>query len=335
MAVPTLLIGCLPTYRAIGAAAPLLLLILRLIQGAAIGGEAPAAWVFVGENVPLRRQGLAIGLVTSGLTSGILLGSLTSAFLSIAFTPPQILDGAWRLVFVLGGVFGLVTVALRRRLIESPIFQQLQHYADLEDLPIRVVVKHHKVAVALSMAVTWSLTAIIIVVILMGPPLLQALFDLPAKAVQIANAAGTFSLCLSTTALGFLSDRFGLLRVLGPTFLLSIIADYFLYSGAYRTAPNALLLIYILAGFGAGAIVLAPIFMIRSFPVSVRVTGMSFSYNTAYAVLGGLTPPLVAWLSLINHLAPAHYTALATSAALALMLLQRESLRPQSRSAGS
>jgi MFS family permease len=116
------------------------------------------------------------------------------------------------------------------------------------------------------MALSWTLTAIIIVVILMGPSLLQSLFAVPAKTALIANAAGTLCLCLSTAALGFLSDRFGLRRVLGPALLLSIATDYLLYSSTYRTVPNGTLLFTFFAGIGAGAVVLTQIVRVRSFP---------------------------------------------------------------------
>src|SRR5690606_16626704 len=78
MAVPTLLIGLLPTYATIGLAAPLLLLLMRVFQGAAVGGEVPGAWVFVSEHVPSRFTGFACGVLTAGLTVGILLGSLVA-----------------------------------------------------------------------------------------------------------------------------------------------------------------------------------------------------------------------------------------------------------------
>ena len=78
MAVPTLIMGLLPTYAQIGLLAPLLLLLMRVIQGAAIGGEVPGAWVFVSEHVPARHIGYACGTLTSGLTAGILLGSLVA-----------------------------------------------------------------------------------------------------------------------------------------------------------------------------------------------------------------------------------------------------------------
>lgn len=76
MALPTLVIGSLPTYATIGIAAPLLLLLMRIMQGAAIGGEMPGAWVFIAEHMPKQRYGLAIGTLTSGITGGILLGSI-------------------------------------------------------------------------------------------------------------------------------------------------------------------------------------------------------------------------------------------------------------------
>src|SRR3569833_1700121 len=87
MAVPTLGIGLLPVYAQIGMLAPLLLLLLRVVQGIAVGGEVPGAWVFVAEHVPPRRVGFACASLTSGLTVGILLGSLVAAGINRSLTP--------------------------------------------------------------------------------------------------------------------------------------------------------------------------------------------------------------------------------------------------------
>lgn len=103
MAIPTLLIGLLPTYQSIGVAAPLLLLTMRVMQGAAIGGEAPGAWVFVAEHARRERLGFAVGLLTSGLSFGILLGSLMATCLSRVFSLAQIAAGAWRIPFLIDG----------------------------------------------------------------------------------------------------------------------------------------------------------------------------------------------------------------------------------------
>src|SRR5687767_5775498 len=106
MAVPTLLIGMLPTYSTAGYAAPLALLLLRMVQGAAVGGEVPGAWVFVSEHVPEHRIGFACGTLTSGLTLGILLGSLVATAINKIYGPEQVLAFGWRVPFIVGGVFG-------------------------------------------------------------------------------------------------------------------------------------------------------------------------------------------------------------------------------------
>src|SRR6202789_1320218 len=114
MSVPTLLMGLLPTYASIGLLAPVLLLVLRVLQGAAVGGEVPGAWVFVSEHMPQRHVGYACGTLTAGLTAGILLGSLIASAVNRNFAPAEISAYAWRIPFLVGGVFGMFSVYLRR-----------------------------------------------------------------------------------------------------------------------------------------------------------------------------------------------------------------------------
>jgi hypothetical protein len=85
--------------------------------------------------------------------------------------------------------------------------------------------------------------------------------------------------------------------------------------------PSALLPLYILAGIGAGAAVLAPILIIRSFPPPVRFSGFSLSYNISYALFGGMTPPLVSWIAHLNRIGPAHYVAFVASVGMTTILL--------------
>ncbi len=96
MALPTLGIGLLPTYAKLAIWAPVLLLLLRILQGVAVGGEVPGAWVFVSEHVNPSRVGLACGILTGGLTGGILLGSLVATTLSMVMTHGQLAAYGWR-----------------------------------------------------------------------------------------------------------------------------------------------------------------------------------------------------------------------------------------------
>jgi MFS family permease len=316
MAIPTLLIGCLPTYRSIGAAAPLLLLFMRVLQGAAIGGEAPGAWVFVAEHAQRERVGFAVGLLTCGLTLGILLGSLMATGMNLAFTQAQMLAGAWRIPFLVGGVFAFIAMWLRRWLEETPVFEEMKRRAGLSrQLPLRIVIGSHGKAIAASLVCTWMLTAAIVVVVLMTPTLLQKLFGLTPIQAQTANLATTAALCVSTVLTGAATDRFGIRRVTVFVLLLLVVSTCALYMTAGQM-PLLLLPLSVLAGIGTGGVVATPIVMVRSFPGAVRFSGVSFSYNVAYAVFGGLTPLLVLSLAHINRVGPAYYVAVAAIAGL-------------------
>lgn len=307
MAVPTLLIGLLPTYAVIGIWAPLLLLALRVMQGAAIGGEVPGAWVFVAEHVPQRHVGFACGTLTAGLTGGILLGSLVAMAVNQLYAPAELLAEGWRIPFIIGGVFGLVSVWLRGYLHETPVFKEMQARKQLADeLPLKTVVRDHRPAIVLTMLMTWLLSAAVVVMILMTPTLVQKLFAIPASTALQANSIATLSLSVGCILFGALADRFGAGRVLAIGCVGLGATSWLLYQQLSLSAQNIYAL-YALCGFFVGVIGVVPSAAVMSFPPVVRFSGLSFSYNVAYAVFGGLTPVMVSLLLPLDKLAPAHY----------------------------
>ena len=307
MAVPTLLMGLLPTYAQIGIWAPIALLLLRVIQGAAIGGEVPGAWVFVAEHVPARRVGLACGTLTSGLTIGILLGSLVATAINRLYSPEELLAYAWRVPFLLGGVFGLLAVYLRRWLHETPVFAELQLRKALADeLPLKTVLREHRSAVILSMLLTWLLSAGVVVLILMTPSVLQTAYGFaPTQTLQANSLAIVFLSCGCIFA-GMLADRFGAGRILIVGSLLLAALTWTFYS-SLKAHPDWLLPLYALTGLGVGMIGVVPYVLVNAFPPAVRFSGLSFSYNLAYAIFGGLTPMTVAFLLKYSAMGPAYY----------------------------
>ncbi|TNC96792.1 MAG: major facilitator superfamily MFS1 [Gallionellaceae bacterium] len=307
MAVPTLLIGLLPTYAVIGIWAPILLLALRVMQGAAIGGEVPGAWVFVAEHVPQRHVGFACGTLTAGLTGGILLGSLVAMAVNRSYAPADLLAEGWRIPFIIGGVFGLVSVWLRGYLHETPVFKEMQARKQLADeLPLKTVVREHRPAIVLTMLMTWLLSAAVVVMILMTPTLVQKLFAIPAATALQANSIATLSLSIGCILFGALADRFGAGRVLASGCVGLGATSWLLYQ-QLGVAPENIYVLYALCGFFVGVIGVVPSAAVMSFPPVVRFSGLSFSYNVAYAVFGGLTPVMVSLLLPLDKLAPAHY----------------------------
>ena len=328
MAVPTLLIGLLPTYADIGYAAPIGLLLMRLLQGAAVGGEVPGAWTFVAEHVPGRRIGFACGTLTAGLTVGILLGSLIAGAVTRAVTAAELLAWAWRLPFLIGGVFGFLAVFLRRLLEETPVFEELRRRRELvAGLPLKVVLAGHGRAVVISMLLAWVLTAGIVVVILMTPTLLSQLYAIAPARTLAANTVATLGLCIGCVGYGLLADRIGAARALFLGALVLLVATYALYLGVAR-APEFLLVLYALAGLAVGVVGVIPVLLVAAFPPAIRFSGISFAYNVAYAIFGGLTPLVVAALIKRAALAPAHYVAaLCVLGALVALMLERTGMR--------
>jgi MFS family permease len=321
MAVPTLAIGLLPTYASIGIAAPLLLLLMRILQGVAIGGEVPGAWVFVAEHVPEQRFGFGIGTLTAGLTVGILFGSLLAGAINTIYEPADVARFAWRIPFVVGGVFGFVSVYLRRFLEETPVFQEMKARRSLaREVPIKTVLRAHRGETLLALALTWVLTAAIVVVILFTPAYLQQIHHVPAPLALRANSVATFMFAIGCLFFGWSNDTFGTRASMIIGFGGLLISSYQFYSRLPGT-PDALMAMYSVTGFFVGAATMVPIVAVRLFPAPVRFSGLSFSYNVSYAIFGGLTPiVLTVWLR-TNTMAPAYYVGALALLGMSLALV--------------
>jgi MFS family permease len=307
MALPTLGIGLLPNYAKVGIWAPVLLLLLRIFQGVAVGGEVPGAWVFVSEHVDPSHVGIACGILTAGLTGGILLGSLVAATVSAGMTHDQLATYGWRIPFLLGGAFGLLSMYLRRLLAETPVFLELKaRRAIAPEMPLKAVVRDYRGAIVLSGLLTWMLSAGIIVVILMTPALLEKMYGVETVVALRANSLAALALTAGCALAGWLTDRFGPGPVLTVGCPLLGVATYLMYTFA-SSDPWLTMSLYTLAGLTVGIVAVVPYVMIAMFPPKIRFSGISFSYNIAYAIFGGLTPVAVAWLLRFDRLAPAHY----------------------------
>jgi MFS family permease len=263
--------------------------------------------VFVSEHVPPRHIGFACGTLTAGLTGGILLGSLVAMSINKIYSPAEVLTEGWRIPFIIGGVFGLISVWLRQWLHETPVFKEMQAQQALaNEMPLRKVVREHRPAVALTMLLTWLLSAAIVVMILMTPTLIQKLYGIPAAVALQANSIATLFLSVGCISFGAAADRFGAGRVLMVGCAMLGITSALFYQ-QMAVAPENINALYAVCGFFVGVIGVVPSMAVKAFPAVVRFSGLSFSYNVAYAVFGGLTPIVVSLLLPLDKLAPAHY----------------------------
>ena len=166
--------------------------------------------------------------------------------------------------------------------------------------------RDYRGAVVLSGLLTWMLSAAIVVVILMTPAILEKMYGVPAVVALRANCLAALALTAGCVLAGRLTDRFGPGRVLMFGCPLLGVAAYLFYT-AGTLDPWLTTFLYTLAGLTVGTVAVVPYVMIAMFPPAVRFSGISFSYNLAYAIFGGLTPIFVAWLLRYDRLAPAHY----------------------------
>lgn len=308
MALPTLCLGLMPTFATIGYAAPILLLVLRMIQGVAIGGEIPAAWTFVSEHVPEKRIGMANGFLTGGLSLGILLGSLIALGMSKLFSSEAILNGAWRIPFIIGGLFGLLTLYLRSYLHETPVFKAMQQRKELAtEMPVKVLVSKHKTAVSVGMLLTWFLTGCIVVILLAMPQLLTGSFGFSSTQAFEMQSMAIVMQMLGCVIYGLLADRLGTGRVLIGGIVFTGVMTALFYPALGKYSDSLIFILYLLLGLAAGVAGIVSAAMIRMFPPAIRFTGISFSYNVAYAIVGGLTLPLVQWLSRFSPIGAMYY----------------------------
>lgn len=293
MAACTLLIAMLPGYATLGVLAPVLLVLLRLVQGMALGGELPASICWLGEHAGARRAGIGMAMLLAGVNSGLLLGQGVSLGLESIFGSQAHADWAWRLAFVFGSVVGVVGWAVRRHVGETRAFTEMRQQGACERLPIVALLRAHPLP-SLAGFLMCSLHAWIVAALyLTVANLLTQRFGMEAVAAErvglLASCSGSVTYLLS----GWLGDRIGARRMA----TIAAAAVLLLAWPAYRavtaefTAP--LVLLGAVSGLFVGAYLplLPPLF-----PANVRVSGLAASYDLAAAVVGGTGPFLMLWL---------------------------------------
>lgn len=302
MSVATLLIGLLPTYDHIGWPAPVLLLLLRVAQGCAVGGELPAAAVFVTEHA--RPDGVARAGAFQQMTaySGFLLGAGVAFVAGLVAThlTPDLPSLAWRLPFLVGGLLGVVSVYLRRRIDETPAFvRETVEEGRRPAAPVREVLGRHRRSVLFAVLLVVALTLVNITYFNFWAIYLQTALGYTPTTALIASLISIAGAMASMPAWGYVADRYGWSRMLFWAGVSTAATTLLLLAVVPTLPPGSELAVWIQlpAALAAGGIAAAVPGMVSVvFPTEVRQTGYSVPYNIVVAVLGGFLNLILVWL---------------------------------------
>ena len=328
MSGSTLAMGLLPTYDAIGVAAPLLLLFLRCLQGFSAGGEYGGGACYLAEFASDARRGVTVTFIAWSGVVGFLLGSVTVTLLQTLLGDAAMDSYGWRIPFLIAGPLGFVGLYIRLRLTDTPAFEELAASDDVAASPLRE---------ALSTA--WRPILQVIGIMIMFNVGYYVVFTyLPTyfiKTLQFSKATAFASITVACVVaivlilpLAALSDRIGRRPLLIAGTLAFAVLAYPLFlllntgSVAAAIAAHALL-----AAIESTYISVAVATGVELFATRVRYSGFSIGYNLCVAAFGGTTPYMVAWLtgSTGNNLAPAFYVIVAAVVSLGTVLTLKES----------
>lgn len=292
----SLLIGVSPTYAGVGVVASSLLLLARLLQGLAHGGEIASSQTYIAEMAPPRRRGLWSSTIFVSGMSAILVATVLGAGLTTTLSTAQMTEWGWRIPFVLGGVLGLVAIFLRRGLDETHAFTRTRELRAARP-PILRDMWHHRAALARVFGLSLGGTVFFYTWALAAPAYAISVGGMNATAALWAGVAATALGIVLLPVAGHLSDRFGR----RPSFVV------FGLSGAAVTFPldrliqdeawQLLVAMSIAMALIAISAAIAPAALAELFPTHLRASGFAVPYSLAVALTGGTAPYLQAWLS--------------------------------------
>jgi MFS transporter, MHS family, proline/betaine transporter len=330
MTVAIALIGFAPTYAAIGVAAPLTIVLARLLQGFATGGEFASATAFLVESAPARRRGYYGSWQMVGQCLAALLGALLGALVTRLLTP-EALDGwGWRVPFWFGLAIGPVGLLIRRYVEETEPFLASRRASRAPPAIGAALLAHYREAMV-SMGLVVAGTIEFYVILLYMPTFASTELHLPLGQAFLAQTVGLACMIVVIPLAGAFSDHVGRKPVLIAAIGLSLCLTYPLFSWVDQqpSLRNLMIMQVTLCsvlGIGFGPFSTA---MAEQFPAGVRSTAIGVAYNVAVTLFGGFAQFFVTWLIKVtgSPIAPAFYVMFGTACGLAAALLLKDRTR--------
>ena len=325
MAAGTVLIGVVPAYATIGVAAPILVLVARLMQGFSAGGEWGGSTAFIVEWAPENRRGLYGSLQQCSVAGGLLLGAAIAASIDTLLPPEAVDEWAWRIPFLLGGLLGPVGLYMRRNIEETPAFLRIREQAPTPPSQNNLD-PAWLAARAFGITIMWTVCYYTILTYM--PTFLQKYVKVGRSEALWSTAIGLLVMMVATPLMGLWSDRIGRKPLMLAACIAFVLLPFPLFSLMLSGVPLATIIVVqvvlalalaVYSGPGPAAIA-------EIFPTRVRSTWMSIGYSLAVAVFGGFAPFIATWLidRTGTPLAPSWYVIAAAAVSLLVILRLKE-----------
>lgn len=295
MLIPTTIIGLLPSYQTIGILAPLLLIILRLLQGLSAGGELPGTFIFAVEYIESTWRGLYGSIPALGAIAGMLAASIVHTLLQL--TDSTNWPWLWRLPFLLSALLGLLGYYFLRQMSENHVFLIIKNSMQTSNAPLTESLKNPKRMFLATAICAISASTIYQMFIYMT----ESLTRISGFSVQQASWLTDYSLLLLILFIplcGYFSDRLGRkIVMIAGTIGLILIAypSYFILEQG--SLPYLLVIQIFLAFLCACVFAPLPAYLAELFPTRLRYSSVAFAYNMAFVIFGGIVP----FLGVIYH----------------------------------
>ncbi|GAB3480749.1 MFS transporter [Nocardiopsis coralliicola] len=297
MAAGTLMLGLLPSYESVGILAPILLVVARIIQGLAAGGEFGSAAAFLAEFSPRKKRGFGCSWIEFGSVGGFLLASIVVWAMHALFAPAEVLDWAWRIPFLLTVPLAAVGLYIRLRIEDTPDYQALEEMDNVPKQPVVEVFRANRKQFLQTVGIETFMNSTFYIVLVYLITYQEEVVGVPADQAALLSAAASVVAMGVIPLSGIASDRWGRKPVLYTAAALMVVGALPLFalmqvntSLATFTATFGLAVtLAVILGTHASAVA-------ELFPTRTRQSGLSMAYSVAGAFFAGTLPYLMTWL---------------------------------------
>jgi MFS transporter, MHS family, proline/betaine transporter len=313
ISLPTLLIGCIPTYASAGIIAPLLLVLIRIWQGISLGGEFSGNIIYLMETSPLAHRATLTSLAATGANLGILFAAAVSYFLTAFLNDSTFSAWGWRIPYFLSGIICIFIFMTRLQMQETPVFEYLKNKKLLVKNPIKIVFKTNMPYVLRTMGLVCMGNTFYYLCFIYMPAFLVDKLNFSLHESSLLVTFFIASMLILVPLSGMLCDQvdrkklllFNALLIMGIT-----VPGFYLLINHYLFSAILILSLFTLASsLDQGTTNVA---VVENYPLPARYTGLSLGYNLGVGLFGGTAPLICEWLINTTHslLSPAFYIVL-------------------------